>query len=234
MRAGDVMTPTVITVEPDMTVKALAELLSERGISGAPVVDSTGSMIGIVSEGDLLHRTELGTEGRGDRQRSWWLDDFASDLARDYVKSHGSTVKDIMTRDVATVTEDASLGEVATLLETERIKRVPVMRDGTVVGIVSRSNLVRALSAAAGTPVAGAGGDDRAIRARLLAELRQQKWAARLWAQDIIVSDGIVHLWFGSDEPEERRQAVRIAATNVPGARGIEEHLVPVPVMPVF
>jgi len=109
-----------------------------------------------------------------------------------------------------------------------------VMRDGKVVGIVSRSNLVRALSAAAGTPVAGAGGDDRAIRARLLAELRQQKWAARLWAQDIIVSDGIVHLWFGSDEPEERRQAVRIAATNVPGARGIEEHLVPVPVMPVF
>ncbi len=236
MRAIDVMTPNVITVEPDTSVQRLAALLSERGISGAPVVDSSGRMIGIVSEGDLLHRTELGTERRDDRRRSWWLEHYASGLAQDYVKSHGRTVKDIMTRDVITVSEETTLADVAMLLEVNRIKRVPVMRDDKIVGIVSRSNLVRALGATAGSTVSetGAGSDDRTIRSRLLAELRQQEWAARLWAQDIIVSGGIVHLWFGSDEPAERRQAVRVAAENVPGVRGIEEHVVPVPLMPVL
>ncbi len=146
MRATDVMTPNVITVDPDTLVQDLAKLLSERNISGAPVVDKTGAMVGIVSEGDLLHRAELGTERHTERRRSWWLEHFASELARDYVKSHGRTVKDIMTRDVATVSDDTDLADIATLLETKRIKRVPVMRDGKVVGIVSRANLVRALA----------------------------------------------------------------------------------------
>jgi CBS domain-containing protein len=235
MRAIDVMTPNVITVDPDTSVQELATLLSERGVSGAPVVDSSGRMIGIVSEGDLLHRTELGTERHSERRRnSWWLEHFASGEAREYVKSHGRTVKDIMTRDVVTITDETNLADVATLLETKRIKRVPVMRDGKIVGIVSRANLVRALSATMATPPAGAGEDDRAIRTRLLAELAKQPWAAKVWAQDILVSGGVVHLWFGSDEPEERRQAVRVAAENVPGVRGVEERVVPIPLMPVF
>jgi hypothetical protein len=160
----------------------------------------------------------------------------ASGLAQDYVKSHGRTVKDIMTRDVVTVTEDTNLADVATLLETRRIKRVPVTRDGKIVGIVSRSNLVRALGAALGTSTSspGASDDDRAIRTRLFAELSQQPWAGKLWAQDIIVSNGVVHLWFGSDESKERRQAARVAAENVPGVRGVEDHEVPVPLMPAF
>ena len=104
MRAVDVMTTDVITVDPDTTVQALATLLAERGISGAPVLDSGGRLVGIISEGDLLHRAEIGTARRHrERRRSWWLDHFASDLAREYVKSHGRTVNDIMTRDVATV-----------------------------------------------------------------------------------------------------------------------------------
>lgn len=236
MRAIDVMTPNVITVDPDTSVQHLAELLSERGISGAPVMDTTGSMIGIVSEGDLLHRAELGTERRHGPRPSWWLEHYASGLAHDYVKSHGRKVKDIMTRDVVVVTEETDLAEVATLLETHRIKRVPVMRDGKIVGIVSRSNLVRALGAASGAAPSspGASDDDRTIRTRLLAELGQQQWAGKVWAQDIIVSNGVVHLWFGSDDPEERRQAVRVAAENVPGVRGIEEHVVPVPLMAPF
>jgi CBS domain-containing protein len=236
MRALDVMTPNVITVDPDTSVQRLAALLSERGISGAPVVDSGGSMMGIVSEGDLLHRAELGTEKRDERRQSWWLRHYASGLAQDYVKSHGRTVKDIMTRDVVTVSEDTDLAEVATLLETRRIKRVPVMRDSKIVGIISRSNLVRALSAtpSATTSVAGTSDDDRAIRSKLFAELAQQQWAGKLWPQDIIVSGGIVHLWFGSDEPEERRQAMRVAAENVDGVRRVEEHEVPVPLMPAF
>jgi CBS domain-containing protein len=215
-------------------VQTLATLLSERGISGAPVVDSSGRLVGIVSEGDLLHRAELGTERRDERRHSWWLEHYASGPARDYVKSHGRTVKDIMTRDVVTVAEETDLAQVATLLETNRIKRVPVMRDGKIVGIVSRANLVRALGATVGSPTSGAGDDDRAIRTRLLAELGQQPWAAKIWPQDIIVSSGIVHLWFASDEPEERRQAVRVAAENVPSVRGVEEHIVPVPLMPAF
>jgi CBS domain-containing protein len=234
MRAKDVMTPSVVTVDPNTSVQGLATLLSERGISGAPVVDSSGRMIGIVSEGDLLHRAELGTERRDERPRSWWLEHYASGLARDYVKSHGRTVMDIMTRDVVTVTEETNLAEVATLLETNRIKRVPVMRDDGIVGIVSRANLVRALGATMGNPSPDASDDDHQIRTRLLAELGQQEWAAKIWAQDIIVNSGVVHLWFASGEPEERRQAVRVAAENIPSVRGVEEHIVPVPIMPAF
>ena len=235
MRAVEVMTTNVITVDPDMSVRDLAALLSERGISGAPVVDSGGSIVGIVSEGDLLHRAELGTEKPEERRSSWWLEHYASGHAEDYVKSHGRAVKDIMTRNVVTVGEEASLADVATLLETRRIKRVPVMRRSRIVGIISRSNLVRALGAVVSTVTAEAGAaDDRAIRESLLTELRQQQWAARLWAQDIIVSNGVVHLWFGSDEPEENRQAARVAAENIAGVRGVEERVVPVPLLPAF
>jgi CBS domain-containing protein len=234
MRAMDVMTTDVITVDPDTTVQALAALLAERGISGAPVVDSSGRLVGIVSEGDLLHRTEIGTARRHrERRRSWWLDHFASDLAREYIKSHGRTVKDIMTRDVVTLTEDTDLGDVAALLEAKRIKRVPVTRDGKVVGIISRANLVRALGATKGAPPREDENDDRTIRARLLAELGREEWA-KVWPEDVIVRDGVVHFWLSSDEPEEKKQALRVAAETIPGVRGVEEHVVPAPVVPAF
>jgi CBS domain-containing protein len=234
MRAMDVMTTDVITVNPDTTVQGLATLLAERGISGAPVVDASGSLLGTVSEGDLLHRAEIGTARRHrERRRSWWLDHFASDLAREYVKSHGRTVNDIMTRDVVTVTEDTDLGDVAALLEAKRVKRVPVMRDGKVVGIISRANLVRALGATKGAPAREGEGDDRTIRTRLLRELGREEWA-KVWPEDIIVRDGVVHFWLSSDEPEEKKQALRVAAENIPGVRGVEEHLLPAPIMPAF
>jgi CBS domain-containing protein len=230
----DVMTTDVISVDPDTTVQALAILLAERGISGAPVVDSSGRLIGIISEGDLLHRAEIGTaRHHRERRRSWWLDHFASDLAREYVKSHGRTVKDIMTRDVVTVTEDTDLGEVAALLEAKRIKRVPVMHAGKIVGIISRANLVRALGSTKGAPPREGEGDDRTIRARLLAELGREEWA-KIWPEDIIVRDGVVHFWLSSDEPEEKKQALRVAAENIPGVRGVEEHVLTVPPFPAF
>src|SRR6201984_2728108 len=151
MRAVDVMTTDVITVDPDTTVRALATLLAERGISGAPVVAAGGRLVGVISEGGLLHRAEIGTARRHRvRRRSWWLDHFASDLARDYIKSHGRTVKDIMTRDVVTVTDDTDLDEVAAPLEAKRIKRVPVIREGKLMGIISRANIVRAVGATKG------------------------------------------------------------------------------------
>ena len=234
MHASDVMTRNVITVDSGATVQDVAGLLSERGISGAPVVDASGRLVGIISEGDLLRRTEIGTNPPGPVRRSWWLEDVATARARDYVKSHGRIVRDIMTRDVVTVTDDTDLSEIARLLETNHIKRVPVLHDGEIVGIVSRSNLVRALSAAQ-TPTAAATTDgDRAIRARLLTELQEQKWANRIWPQDIIVSDGTAHLWFTSDESSATIQAARVAAENIPGVRGVEVHIAPAPIVPQF
>jgi len=232
MRAMDVMTTEVITVDENTSVQTLAQLLCHKGISGAPVVDADGRLVGIVSEGDLMHRAETGTERPNTRRHSWWLDSIASDLARDYVKSHGRTVKDVMTREVVTIADTTELADIAILLETKRIKRVPVVRDGRLVGIVSRANLVRALAAVTASADA-ADGDDRTIRGRLLAELRGKEWAD-IWAADIIVKDGVVHLWCSADRSGDERRALRIAAENTAGVRGVEEHLVPIPAIPGF
>jgi CBS domain-containing protein len=234
MRAMDVMTTDVITVNPEMTIQALATLLAERGISGTPVTDPAGKLVGVVSEGDLLHRAEIGTARRHRiRRRSWWLDHFAADAARDYIKSHGRTVNDIMTRDVVTVAEETDLGDVAAILEAKRVKRVPVMRGDKIVGIISRANLVRALGATRGAPPRQAEGDDRTIRGQLLAELDREEWA-RVWPEDVLVRDGVVHIWVSSDEPEDKKQALRIAAESVAGVRSVEEHIVPAPSVPAF
>jgi len=234
MRAMDVMTTDVVTVDPTTSVQALAMLLSERCISGVPVVDSKDRLVGIVSEGDLMHRVETGTERLTGRRRSWWLDAIASEqeLARDYVKSHGRTAKDVMTRDVISVTDTTELADVAMLLETKRIKRVPVLRDGKLVGIVSRANLVRALATTKGEAATDADSDDRTIRDKLLAELKGQEWFKaqewfKIWAADIIVRGGVVHFWLCDDQYEEERRALRVAAENITGVRRVEEHIVP-------
>ena len=237
MRAMDVMTTNVVTVGPDTPVQEVAKILSERSISGVPVVDAANRLVGIVSEGDLLHRVETGTERRPDRRtgrrRSWWLDTIGADeeLARDYVKSHGRTARDVMTSEVTFVSDTTELGEIANILESKRIKRVPVVRDGRLVGIVSRANLVRALAAAGPRLSDENATDDRTIRQKLLTELRGQDWV-HTWAADIIVRDGVVHLWVTDDRPEQERHALRVAAENIPGVRGVEEHLVPAPMMP--
>jgi len=235
MRAMDVMTTEVITVDPETTVQDLAKLLSERGISGVPVVESGGRLVGLVSEGDLMHRAETGTERRVQRRRSWWLDSVGTEeeLARDYVKSHGRKVADIMTRDVISVAETADLADIAMLLETKRIKRVPVVRDGKLVGIVSRANLVRALATTSSAPAIIADADDRSIREQLLQELKGQRWA-NIWAADIMVRDKVVHVWFSDDQPVAERDALRVAAENIPGVRRVEEHIVPAALVPAF
>jgi CBS domain-containing protein len=216
-------------------VQDLAKLLSERGISGVPVCEGGDRLVGIVSEGDLLHRAETGTERRVQRRRSWWLDSIGTEaeLARDYVKSHGRRVRDIMTRDVIAVADTADLADIAMLLETKLIKRVPVVRDGKLVGIVSRANLVRALATTSSAPAIVADADDRTIRERLLAELKGQRWA-NIWASDIMVRDRVVHVWVSDDQPVVERDALRVAAENIPGVRRIEEHVVPAPVVPAF
>ena len=175
MLAMDVMTNEVITVDENATVPEAARLLAENGISALPVVDKDHRVIGMVSEGDLLHRAETGTE----RRRSWWLEMVSSTnkLAGEYIKSHSGKVKDVMTHDVLSVTEETPVADIAVLLETRRIKRVPVLHDGKLVGIVSRANLVRALAMTINGAADGAEADDRALRDKLLAELKGQKWA---------------------------------------------------------
>ena len=224
MRAADVMTSDVITVGEDASVQEVARLMAEHGISAVPVVDRERRVVGMVSEGDLLHRAETGTE----RRRSWWLDMVAAtnQLAGEYVKSHSGNVKDVMTRDVISVTEETAVGDIAILLETNRIKRVPVLRDGRLVGIVSRANLVRALAVTISERPSGAEADDRAIRDRLLAELRAQKWA-EVSPANITVKDGIVHLWSSYYSDQEKRALV-VAAENIPGVRRVEDHMRPV------
>jgi len=224
MRAMDVMTSEVITVDENASVQAVAKLLAERGISAVPVVDKDNRVIGMVSEGDLLHRAETGTE----RRRSWWLEMMASTnkLAGDYVKSHSGKVKDVMTRDVVSVIETTPVADIAILLETNRIKRVPVVRDGKLVGIVSRANLVRALGMTINEP-SSAEADDRTIREKLLAELKAQRWA-EVSPANVTVKDGVVHLW-SSYLSEQEKRALLVAAENIPGVRRVEDHMRPVP-----
>ena len=221
MNAIDIMTSEVISVDENATVPAVARLLAERGISAVPVVDKDNRVIGMVSEGDLLHRAETGTE----RRRSWWLDMVASTnrLAGDYIKSHSVQVKDVMTRNVLSVTETTPVADIALLLEANRIKRVPVVRDGKLVGIVSRANLVQVLAMTINQSPSGVEAEDRAIREKLLAELKAQKWA-EVSPANVIVKDGVVHLW-SSYLSEQEKRALVVAAENIPGVRRVEDHM---------
>lgn len=220
MRACDIMTTSIITASPDMTVRHAAGTMVFAGISGMPVVDESGKLLGMITEGDLMHRAEIGT---GVKHRAWWLDMVAStsELASQYVKEHAKTVKDLMTTDITTVTETCPVGEIAELLERRRIKRVPVMRDGKVVGIVSRSNLIRALVTMAPEVPATAESGDNAIREDVLAAMEGHPWA--MARENVIVENGVVHLWgpvVGADEGN----AIRVAAENTPGVKEVVAH----------
>src|SRR5215471_11364264 len=183
MKATDVMSTPVFGAAPQITVQHVARMMINHRVSGIPIIEEDGRLIGIITEGDLLRRAETGTE----RQRSRWSERFLpnSRLAADYVKSHARRVADIMTRDLVTVEKCATLAEIAGLMEQHRIKRVPVVHDGKLVGIVSRADLLRILTSGAAS--ASDEDTDRSIRKRLLTELRQQKWAALLNEADIVV-----------------------------------------------
>jgi CBS domain-containing protein len=221
MQASDIMTSPVIHVEPETPVQEIAALLLKHRISGVPVVED-GRLIGLVSEGDLLHRHEIGTDSPA-RAGSWWLRLFSGDRSpAEYVKSHGSRARDIMTRDVLSVAPDMPIADIATLLETRGIKRVPVLRGGQLIGIVSRSNLVHALAVIRQAQIPLTPPVDQDIRGRLLGELSRQSWW-RATGSNVIVTEGVVH-YFGTVESEDQRDAARIAAQNVPGVRGVEDH----------
>ncbi|MGQ7791305.1 CBS domain-containing protein [Faunimonas sp. B44] len=227
MNAADVMTTDVITVPPDMTVREAADVLLRHRISAVPVVDSTGKLLGILSEGDLVRRHELGTE----RHRSWWLSVFTDTASSgyDYVKAHGQRVADVMTRDVVTAEPTTSLAEIASRLERYGVKRLPIVRDGRVVGIVSRSNLVRAL-ASAPVSVPAAAATDQEIRESVMAHIRAQPWGMP-WLANVGVHDGVVEIWGMVNSAEEKR-AIRVAAESTPGVRQVTENLMVRPYSP--
>jgi CBS domain-containing protein len=220
MQARDLMVSPVVTVQPSASVKEVAKLLLEQGISAVPVVDEQGKLVGVVSEGDLLHRSEIGSE----RRRSWWLLGLTDEetLAAEYVKAHARKVADVMTRKVITAAPDASLHELATLMEANAIKRVPIVEDGRLVGIVSRANLVRALASA--QPALEIELSDANIQGQLLAHLQNQAWA-RPWLLNIMVKNGVVDLW-GVVRSDAERRAVRIAAESMDSVRAVNDNLV--------
>ena len=218
MKAKDVMSSPVIGTRPESTVGEVAALLYERHISAVPVLQD-GRLVGIVSEADLLRRYEIGTDGA--REGSWWSRLLATDHSiESYIRSHARRVADIMTREVVTVAPRATLGEVAALLEARRVKRVPVVEAGQVVGMVSRADLVRALARATRSAAAQAASDVE-IRARLLHELERQPWWHGRTSQ-VVVEGGTV-VFSGTIDAESERAAARIAAETVPGVRRVED-----------
>lgn len=220
MRASQAMTHPVVTVPADATVFAAAEILLGSRISAAPVVDADGKLIGIVSEADLMNRPEAGTI-----PAKSWLQRLLSDeshLARVYVRSHSHRVADVMTREVVTVGEHASLPEIAGLLLRHHIKRVPVVHDGRVIGIVSRANLLQGLLARQPHPKESPA-DDARIRTEVCAELAKQPWSFGI--TNVVVDDGVVHLW-GNVASTLAKDAVRVAAENVGGVRRVVNNIV--------
>lgn len=220
MNASDVMTVRVITIEPDATVQTAAKLMLERGISALPVVDKAGKLIGIISEGDLMRRSETGTE----RKSSWWLNFISGSdqLADDFVKAHGMKVSDVMSRDVVVAKPDTPLRDIARLLESNRIKRVPVVEGDRVVGVVSRANLLQGL-ASAKPPASGAQPSDAELRDIIIDRLAAQPWSHPSLLNPI-VTDGVVDLWGMVLTPSEHN-AVRVLVEQTPGVRSVNDHL---------
>jgi len=226
MKAADVMISPVITVGPDATVQDVADILLRNRISAVPVLSPQGEILGIVSEGDLLRRVESGTQ----RHRSWWLDLLTTKftLRDEYVKSHSRKVTDVMTTDVLTVSPDTQLGDIASLLEENGIKRVPVVTDGKLVGIVSRANLVQAIATIGKTIKTRDALSDAALREKVVGELDSVAlaWPALV---NVVVNDGNIELW-GIVESESEKRAARVAAEATPGAGAVIDHLMIRPV----
>jgi len=226
MIAKDIMTRSVRTVGPSDDVRTAARTMADNGVSALPVVDPAQHVLGMVSEGDLLRRKELRTTKR----RSWWLDFLASTetLASDYIKSHSVKVSDVMMRPVISITEQTPMPEIVSTLEQHRIKRVPVLREGTIVGIVSRADLIRALGQL-DQPKSQT--DDGAIRNTFLQRLKGQTWASSSGIS-LSVSKGVITL-HGIATSDEQRRAITVMAETIPGVKEVRNESVILQAVPM-
>jgi CBS-domain-containing membrane protein len=221
MKAADVMNRSVVGIRRGASVGEAIRLMLDKQISGLPVLDAAGKPVGILTEGDLLRRSETGTE----RHRPRWLEILMGPgrIAGEYVRTHGRKVEEVMTRDLISVTEETPLDEIVQLMERRRIKRLPVLDGDALVGIVTRADLLRALARALEEPP-DAPHDDDDILQRIMAELRKAAWMPRD-GLTITVTDGIVEL-DGVILDEKEREALRVVAENAPGVKAVEDHLV--------
>jgi len=220
MKAGNLMNPRVLTVRADAPIGTAPRLMLQNRISGLPVVDAQDRLVGIVTEGDFLRRSETETE----RRRPRWLEILAGPgkLAEEYVRSHGRKVEAVMTREVVAANEATPLDELVRLMERHRVKRLPVLRDGKIVGIVSRADLLHApAGVAAQVPPPAAG--DSTIRERILAELAKRPWAP-IATVTVSVKDGVVELT-GTVTDDRERAALKVAAENVAGVKAVRDQL---------
>ena len=221
MKAQDIMTWGVISIEAEAPVMRAAQLMLQNHVSGLPVLDESGKLVGMVTEGDFLRRGELGTQ----RRRPRWLEFLIGPgrLASEYVRACGRKVHEIMTPNPYTITEDLPLEEIVRLMERHHVKRLPVISGDKLIGIVSRANLVHALASLA-REAAPSANSDVAIRTQLLGELAKKPWAPT-GSLNVIVRNGVVELW-GTITDEREREALIVAAENVPGVRSVRDHLV--------
>jgi len=219
MRAHQIMTRPVVTITPDATILEAANTMLRGHVSGLPVVDAAGKLVRIVSEGDFIRRSEIGTQ----RKRSRWLRFLlgAGADATNYVQEHGRKVSEVMTSEPLTIAEDATLEDIVTSMETNGVKRLPVMRGDQLVGIVSRANLLHAVASLA-REIPDSTADDDHIRSRVIAAIEKNDWSP--FGLNVIVRDGIVHL-SGVVTEERSRQAAMVAAQNVAGVQKVHDHL---------
>jgi CBS-domain-containing membrane protein len=225
MKASDIMVSNVITVPITATVGEAAATLLNSHISGAPVLGEKGELVGIVSEGDLMRRPETGTS----KPPSWWLELISSErsLATEYIRSHSRKVADVMSRNVITASPDTPLGDIAALLERNRIKRVPIVEGGKIVGIVSRANILQALASATKKLPSLASASDAELRKKVIARLAAEKWRPTMLT--VTVQDGTVDLW-GLVHSSEEKKAARLVAELTPGVRTVVDNIVVQPV----
>jgi len=220
MRAHQIMSRPVITVTPDTTIVEAANTMLQKHISGLPVVDATGKLVGMLSEGDFVRRSEIGTQ----RKRSRFLRFILGPgkAASDFVREHGRKVSEIMTTEpLLTVGEETTLEEIVELMERNNIKRLPVISNDKVVGMVSRSNLLQAVASLA-KDVPDPTADDDHIRNRVIDTMAKQDWCP--FGLSIVVRDGIVHV-SGVITEERSRQAAIVAAESVTGVKKVHDHL---------
>jgi CBS domain-containing protein len=219
MHAHQIMTRSVITVTPEATIVEAANIMLQKHVSGLPVVDAAGKLVGVVSEGDFIRRSEIGTQ----RKRGRWLRFIlgSGKSASDFVHEHGRKVCEVMTESPLTITEDTALEEIVELMEKNNVKRLPVIRGDKVVGIVSRANLLQAVASLA-REVPDPTADDDHIRNRVIDAMEKNDWCP--FGLSVIVKDGIVHL-SGVITEERSRQAAVVAAETVQGVKQVHDHL---------